>query len=62
MKLRDFTVGDTVVLKGALSPDRAFFIGDIKNGYYLLWENKKARLEDKPWASMALASHEAEKA
>ena len=44
-RLRDFSVGDTVKLKGAMTdPATPLYIGNITdNGYYQLWKSKKAK-------------------
>lgn len=63
MKLRDFSVGDTVTLIGAGAVFPALFLGDIdRYGYHQLWKNKQERLDDKPWFVAAAGSHRAEKA
>lgn len=58
-RLRDFQVGDTVKLKGALiETTEPLFIGHIQeDGYYLLWRSKKGFEQGKPWAHMAAGSH-----
>jgi len=62
VKLSDFQVGDTVILKGASAPDRPLFVGDIlEDGRTLLWTSKAERLAGGPWSVSAAGSHEAVK-
>lgn len=58
-RLRQFCVGETVKLKGALF-DKAepVFIGRIQDdGYYQLWKNQKSFDQGKPWDHLAAGSH-----
>lgn len=57
MRLRDFQVGDTVVLDGALATPVPLYIGGEDGRYRLLWQNKSAALSGKPWDVMASGSH-----
>ena len=61
-RLRDFSVGDTVKLKGAMTdPATPLYIGNITdNGYYQLWKSKKAFDQGKPWDHAAAGSHGAQ--
>ncbi len=57
-RIRDFSIGDTVVLKGAGTEKfSALFIGDIKDGYYYLWRSKERFLDGKFWDHVAAGSH-----
>ena len=58
-RLRNFSVENTVKLKGALTEKaEPLFIGQIQDdGYYLLWKSKKAFDQGRPWDRMASGSH-----
>ena len=58
-RLRNFSVEDTVKLKGALTDKtEPLFIGRIQDdGYYQLWKNQKSFDQGKPWDHLAAESH-----
>ncbi len=58
-RLRNFSVEDTVKLKGALfDKTEPLFIGRIQDdGYYQLWKNQKSFDQGKPWDHLAAGSH-----
>lgn len=57
MRLRDFQVGDTVVLEGALATSEPLYIGGDDGRYRLLWISEAAAKSGKPWDVMAAGSH-----
>ncbi len=62
-KLREFSVGDTVVLKGAgIEKVSALFIGKMHEEYFLLYRSKQDFESGKFWEHAASGSHQAERA
>lgn len=62
MKLRDFEVGDIVMLHGVMQiPDMSVYIGDISEdgSYALLWKNVNDYIDGKKWDIMAALSSRA---
>lgn len=62
MKLRDFEVGDIVLLHGVMQiPDMSVYIGDISEdgSYALLWKNVNDYIDGKKWDIMAALSSQA---
>ena len=62
MKLRDFEVGDIVMLHGVMQiPDMSVYIGDISEdgSYALLWKNVNDYINGKKWDIMAALSSRA---
>lgn len=61
-RLRDFTVGDRIILKGAaIEKSAALSILEIKDGYYLCWKDPDQK-EHRLWDHAASGCHLAEKA
>lgn len=58
-RLKDYKVGDTVILKGwPLEKGVSLYIGKInENGYYFLWRSQSHFENGKPWAHAASSYH-----
>ena len=57
-RLSQYTVGDTVVLEGAKTElFGSFFIGEIEDGRYFLYNSKSTYEKQKLWSSYAASSH-----
>lgn len=57
-RLSDYEVGDTVELEGANTEKfGSFFIGEIEDGRYFLYNSKSTFEKDRLWSTCAASSH-----